>query len=75
MQGIRDKIVSGELQFAQVAVEKSDCSSGTRGGDLGPFKRGMMQKSFEDASFALNVGEMSDIVDSDSGLHIILRTA
>jgi NIMA-interacting peptidyl-prolyl cis-trans isomerase 1 len=36
---------------------------------------GMMQKSFEDAAFALNVGEMSEIVDSDSGIHIILRTA
>jgi NIMA-interacting peptidyl-prolyl cis-trans isomerase 1 len=34
-----------------------------------------MQKSFEDAAFALNVGEMSEVVDSDSGIHIILRTA
>jgi peptidyl-prolyl cis-trans isomerase NIMA-interacting 1 len=34
-----------------------------------------MQKSFEDAAFALNVGDLSEIVDSDSGIHIILRTA
>ena len=39
----------------------------------GVFSSGQMQKSFEDASFALKVGEMSDIVDSDSGIHIILR--
>lgn len=34
-----------------------------------------MQKPFEDVSFALKVGEMSSIVDTDSGLHLILRIA
>lgn len=70
----KEQIESGEKTLAELASEYSDCSSAKRGGDLGPFQRGCMQKSFEDAAFALNVGEMSDVVDSDSGLHLILRT-
>lgn len=61
--------------FCDIASKESDCGSAERGGDLGPFKRGAMQKAFEDASFALNVGDISEIVDSDSGIHIILRDA
>ncbi|ETV82913.1 hypothetical protein H257_04686 [Aphanomyces astaci] len=73
--GLRAKIASGEARFEDLAVQYSDCSSGARGGDLGPFGRGMMQKPFEDASFGLPVGELSGVVDTDSGVHIILRTA
>jgi NIMA-interacting peptidyl-prolyl cis-trans isomerase 1 len=61
-------------RFAELAEEFSDCTSAKRGGDLGVFGRRQMQKPFEDASFALHVGEMSGIVDTDSGVHLILRT-
>lgn len=60
--------------MAQLAQKYSDCSSAKRGGDLGPFGRGAMQKPFEEATFALKVGELSDIVETDSGLHLIERT-
>ena len=61
--------------FAQLASVESDCSSAKRGGDLGPFGRGQMQKPFEDCAFSLKVGQLSGIVDTDSGVHILLRTA
>ena len=66
---------ASEAEFARLCYARSDCGSCRDGGDLGPFGRGMMQKPFEDATFALAVGEMSGVVDTDSGLHLILRTA
>ncbi|KAK8811499.1 hypothetical protein WA158_003233 [Blastocystis sp. Blastoise] len=59
--------------FMDLASRESDCSSARRGGDLGFFGRGQMQRPFEEASFALKVGELSDIIETDSGVHIILR--
>ena len=62
-------------EFAKIASTESHCSSHSHGGDLGPFRRGQMQKPFEDTTFGLEVGQMSDIVETDSGVHLILRTA
>ena len=75
LAGIRESIVAGTARFEDVARVESDCSSAARGGDLGSFGRGQMQKPFEDAAFGLKVGELSGFVDSDSGVHIVLRTA
>ncbi|CBK21281.2 uncharacterized protein [Blastocystis hominis] len=61
--------------FKRIAEKESDCSSAKRGGDLGFFKRGQMQKPFEDCAFRLKVGEISNIIETDSGVHIILRIA
>jgi len=62
-----------EALFISIAKTDSDCGSAAKGGDLGSFGRGKMQKSFEDATFGLAQGELSGICDSDSGIHIILR--
>ncbi len=61
--------------FAKLAKELSkDPGSAANGGDLGFFGRNMMVKSFEEAAFKLKEGEISDIVESDFGLHIIRVT-
>ncbi|XP_034196146.1 peptidyl-prolyl cis-trans isomerase NIMA-interacting 1 [Osmia lignaria lignaria] len=75
IKSYREQIVSGKATFAELASKYSDCSSAKRGGDLGPFNRGAMQKPFEQAAFALKVGELSSPVHTDSGIHIIQRTA
>eukprot|EP00727_Mastigamoeba_balamuthi_P012877 m51a1_g8211 putative peptidyl-prolyl cis-trans isomerase nima-interacting 1-like (113) ;mRNA; f:64957-65553 len=75
LTGYREQIVSGKATLADLARQYSDCGSAAKGGDLDFFTRGQMQKPFEDASFSLKVGELSGIVETDSGVHIILRTA
>jgi len=75
LQGYERQIKSGEKTFQELASQFSDCSSAKRGGDLGPFGRGQMQKPFEEATFALGIGTMSGPVWTDSGVHLILRTA
>ncbi|XP_047121763.1 putative peptidyl-prolyl cis-trans isomerase dodo [Schistocerca piceifrons] len=75
VKSYREQIVSGRASFAELAQKYSDCSSARRGGDLGPFGRGAMQRPFEQAAFALKVGELSEPVTTDSGIHNILRTA
>lgn len=62
-------------RFAELAKQHSqDPGSAAKGGDLGFFARGAMVKPFEDAVFGMNKGEISDIVESDFGFHIIQLT-
>lgn len=62
-------------EFAEIAKENSDDpGSAARGGDLGFFGRGVMVKSFEDKIFSMQPDEISDIVETDFGLHVIKLT-
>ncbi|MPY70783.1 MAG: parvulin peptidyl-prolyl isomerase [Alphaproteobacteria bacterium] len=70
---LKDRIAAGE-DFAALARDVSDCPSGAQGGDLGSFGRGQMVPEFETATFAMEVGETSDIVETDFGYHLIQRT-
>jgi len=60
--------------FAEMARERSTCGSAANGGDLDWFGRGRMVSEFEDAAFALEVGEISDVVETQFGFHIIQKT-
>jgi peptidyl-prolyl cis-trans isomerase D len=60
-----------EADFAALAKEFSQDASGPEGGGLGYFGRGDMVPAFEEAAFALDVGEVSDVVRSEFGFHVI----
>lgn len=67
------KKIKGPSNFAALAKQFSqDPGSASTGGDLGWFKKGVMVKAFEDAAFSLKKGEVSPVVETEFGFHIIL---
>ncbi len=70
IKNVQERLSKGE-KFEDLAKEISDCPSAKKGGDLGFFGRGKMVKPFEDAVFSIKVGEMTDIVKTQFGYHII----
>jgi peptidyl-prolyl cis-trans isomerase C len=70
IEAIEKKVKAGE-DFAKLAEENSEGPSSQNGGDLGFFQRGQMVKSFEEAAFSLKAGEVSQIVETQFGYHLI----
>ena len=69
---VQERLKKGE-KFANIAKQVSLCPSKKRGGDLGTFSRGKMVKEFEKAAFAIQKGQISPIVKTKFGYHIIKR--
>jgi parvulin-like peptidyl-prolyl isomerase len=69
---ILERLKKGE-KFSAIAKDVSICPSKKRGGDLGTFGRGQMVKEFETAAFALDKGQISGIVKTQFGYHILKR--
>lgn len=68
---VRNNIENGELSFEEAASKYSSCPSKEQGGDLGVFGRGMMVPEFEEAAFELELGKVSEPVQTQFGYHLI----
>jgi parvulin-like peptidyl-prolyl isomerase len=70
---VQKKLENG-VKFSELAEEFSDCPSGSRGGDLGCFGQGVMVDEFDRVAFSLKENEISEIVETEFGYHLIQRT-
>ena len=73
IEALRARAMSGE-DFAKLAKENSEDASAPNGGDLGYFKKGDMVKPFEDAAFGLEKDQISPVVETQFGYHVIKVT-
>jgi peptidyl-prolyl cis-trans isomerase NIMA-interacting 1 len=73
LEEVQDSPDELRATFEELARTESDCSSAKAGGDLGFFGRKKMQPAFENAAFALQINELSQLVDTKSGVHLLLR--
>jgi len=72
VNAVLERLKKGE-KFANIGKEVSLCPSGKHGGDLGTFGRGKMVKEFEKSAFVLQKGQISPIVKTKYGYHMIKR--
>jgi len=70
---LRRRVLEGE-SFAEIAAAESDCPTHVKGGDLGFFMKGQMVPEFEKAVFDLRKNEISDVVKTEFGYHVIQQT-
>jgi peptidyl-prolyl cis-trans isomerase C len=72
LTALKAEIVAGKIDFAEAAKKHSQCSSAPAGGDIGFIPRKMLvDEMFAKVAFSLKPGEVSDVVQTDAGLHLI----
>ncbi len=70
---LREELLAGG-SFEELAAEHSDCPSSQQGGSLGTFGRGQMVPAFEEVAFSMTVGDVSELVETQFGYHLIKVT-
>ena len=70
----RDKIRNGEDFDAVVKAYSEEPGAATRSGSIGEVERSMLVKPFADAAFELSINQLSDVVETEFGFHVIFRT-
>ena len=73
IENLKTQLEEGR-EFSDLAKEFSDCPSSGQGGDLGMFGRGAMVPAFDQAAFDLETNDVSDVVETEFGYHLIRRT-
>jgi parvulin-like peptidyl-prolyl isomerase len=73
IQDLKAQLDAG-ADFGELAKQHSDCPSSRKGGDLGTFGRSQMVPAFEQSAFGMEIGQVSGVVETDFGYHIIKRT-
>lgn len=68
---LRNQLNEGLIEFEQTAKDKSICPSAEQGGDLGYIMRGQMVPEFEEVAFSLEKGQLSSVVKTEYGYHIL----
>ena len=76
LEAVRAEIATGKLDFAAAAKKHSQCPTAPTGGDIGYIARkgGLVDEAFAKAAFALKPGELSGVVETEFGLHLIQVT-
>ncbi len=76
LQTVRAEVLAGTVEFAAAAKKHSQCPSAPEGGNLGfiPRRGGLLEEAFAKAAFALKIGEVSEVVETEYGLHLIKVT-